>query len=165
MELVRSLLQGVERLGRVHEVAEMLRQRCASSVACDASAVLVPDGNAWRVAAGEHLRPLEERLQIGPDHWLAMEVVAANHGLIIQNTDIARTRLSGAPLASWPNLIALPVSGVGALVLLARQDKGFGRKDLNSLRQEVEAFGGQLQDAVDVRDLARKMIDFVDLVD
>ena len=32
-----------------------------SAVPCEASAVLVPDGEVWRVAAGDQLRPLEER--------------------------------------------------------------------------------------------------------
>jgi len=165
MKVVRTLQHDVVRLGRVPEVAEVLRHLCVSAVACDASAVLVPDGDVWRVSASAHLRPLEERLQISSDHWLVTEVVEANSGVLIKNTDIARTRLSGSPLASWPNLMALPVAEARALVLLARQDKGFNRKDLVRARQEVDSYGRQLLDAIDVRDLARKMIEFVNLVD
>lgn len=165
MNVVRSLQGDIFRLGRVPEVAELLRQHCASAVACDASAVLVPDGDVWRVSAGDHLRPLEKRLQISSGHWLVTEVVEAGHGLLIKNTDIARTQLSGSPLASWPNLLALPVADARALLLLARQDKSFNRKDLTRARQEVGSFGSQLADALDVRRLARKMIEFVDLVD
>ncbi|HET7736865.1 MAG TPA: hypothetical protein VFK52_12880, partial [Nocardioidaceae bacterium] len=135
------------------------------AVGCEASVVLVRDGDSWRVAAGEHLRPLEERLQVAGDHWLVKEVVDSHHGVTITDTDIARTRLGGAPLASWPNLMALPVDDVQAFVVLARTAKAFTRKELNLARREIDTFGDQIHDAIDVRALARRMREFLDLVD
>lgn len=165
MTLVHGLSREASRLTRVHEVAEVVRRRCAGAVPCAASAVLVPDGGVWRVSAGEHLRPLEERLQLGSDHWLVTEVATAKHGLLVTDTDIARSKLSGSPLVSWPNLLALPVEEVGAIVLLARDGKGFGKGDLTRVRGALGDGGSQLLDAVDVRDLARKLSGFVDRVD
>lgn len=164
MAMVHGLSQDASRLSRVHEVAEVIRRSCAGSVDCAASAVLVPDGDVWRVAAGQHLRPLEERFQITSDHWLVAEVAAAHHGVLIKDTDIARTKLGGAPLVSWPNLLALPVEAVGAIVLLARNGKGFGRGDLTKAREALGDSGTELRNAVDVRDLARRLAGFTDPV-
>ena len=165
IQLVRLLRPLVGRLSRVPEVAELLRQRCASAVPCEASAVLVPDGEIWRVAAGHQLRPLEERLQVDAAHWLVTEVVAQGHGVLIRDTDIARTRLSGAPLAAWPNLMALPVSEVNAVVLLARQVKPFSRSDLTKGKQAIGPAALQLGEAVDVRDLARALSQFANKIE
>ncbi len=157
IDLVRELLPLVGRLSRLPEVAEMARVRCSSVVPCEASAVLVPDGDVWRVAAGDRLRPLEERVQIPSTHWLVTEVIGKGHGLLIRDTDIARTKLSGAHLASWPNLLAMPVSDVDAVILLARRDKPFGRADLTAARQSLGAAALQLREAIDVRALARAL--------
>ena len=160
--LVRGLGALVDRLSSVPDAAEVVRLRCASAVRCEASAVLVPDESVWRVSAGEHLRPLEERLQIDQTHWLVSEVVQAGHGVLIRDTDIARTRLTGAPLASWPNLMALPVAEVGAVVLLARGTDAFGRGDLTRGQRAIGSAAEDLQAAMDVRALARALVDFID---
>lgn len=162
IDLVRDLQPLVGQLSRLPEVAEMARVRCSSVVSCEASAVLVPDGQVWRVAAGDRLRPLEERVQIEATHWLITEVVSQAHGVLIRDTDIARTKLSGAPLASWPNLLALPIPDVDAVVLLARRTKPFTRADLTTARHALGAAAPQLQEAVDARGLARAMAVFLD---
>jgi len=164
MDLVRALTPLVGRLSRLHEVSEMARVRCASAVPCEASAVLVPDGDAWRVSAGDRLRPLEERVQVAAQHWLITEVVGKGHGLLFRDTDVARTKLSGAPLASWPNLLALPVDEVDAVVLLARRDKPFAGADLTAAKQSLGSVAQQLAEAVDVRQLARALNVFLDPV-
>jgi hypothetical protein len=165
VHLARQLRRLVGRLRRVPEVAEDLRQRCVSAVPCEASAVLVRDGDVWRVAAGEHLRALEERLQISSRHWLVSEVVGLGHGVLIRDTDIVRSRLSGAPLAAWPNLMALPVSGAEALLLLARQVKEFTRGDLATGERAIGPVVVRLGGAVDVRDLARTLSPFANPVE
>jgi len=163
--LVRQLRPLVGRLSRVPEVAELVRQRCASAVPCEASAVLVPDGEIWRVAAGANLRPLEHRVQIDSVHWLVTEVVGQGHGVTIRDTDIARTRLSGAPLAAWPNLLAIPVAEVNVVVLLARQVREFSRSDLTKAKQAIGPASTQLSEALDVRDLARALSGFANPVE
>jgi hypothetical protein len=165
VHLVRRLRPLVGRLSRVPEVAELLRQRCAAVVPCEASAVLVPDGEIWRVAAGHQLRPLEGRVQVDAAHWLVTEVIGQGHGLLIRDTDIARTRLSGAPLAAWPNLMALPITEVNAIVLLARQVKEFSRSDLTKGKQAIGPAAMQLGEAMDVRDLARALSPFANPVE
>ena len=164
IDLVRDLIPLVGRLSRLFEVAEMTRVRCCSVVQCDASAVLVPDGEVWRVAASDRLRPLEERVQVAATHWLVTEVVGKGHGLLFEDTDVARTKLSGAPLASWPNLLAMPIPDVDAVVLLARREKPFRRADLTAARQSLGAAPHQLREAVDIRHLARSLSQFTDPV-
>ncbi len=165
MGLVRSLQRDISRLGRVHEAARLLRDRCTSAVPCDAAAVLVPDEDVWRVAAGARLRPLEQRLQVRADHWLVAEVVTASHGLLVRDTDVVRARLSGSPLASWPHLLALPVIEARSLVLLARESGGFSEDDLTRAHAALDDAGRLLRDALEVRDLARAMSDYTDRAD
>jgi hypothetical protein len=118
----------------------------------------------WRVEAGSGLRPLEERVQISASHWLVAEIAIGGRGLLIQNTDVARNQLAGAPLASWANLLAVPVAGE-VFLLLARERSEFSREDLAQVAGAVAGLDAPMNDAIDVRRLARKMIDYLDLVE
>jgi hypothetical protein len=162
--MVRSLLGEAGRLPRVADTAGVILSRATEASPADASAVLVPDEGVWRVEAGAGLRPLEERLQIDGTHWLVTETAVGRRGLLIKNTDVARNQLAGAPLASWANLLALPVS-VDALVLMAREGTEFTRADLNRVAEAMSGIDGPMNEAIDVRRLARKMIAYLDLVD
>ena len=110
---VRALLLEVGVLPRVADTAGVVLSRATEAAAADAAAVLVPDDGVWRVEAGSGLRPLEERLQIDATHWLVTEIAIGRRGLLIKNTDVARNQLAGAPLASWANLLAVPVAERG----------------------------------------------------
>jgi hypothetical protein len=164
MNMVRALLLEVGWLPRVAETAGVVMSRATEAVAADAAAVLVPDDGVWRVEAGSGLRPLEERLQIGATHWLVTETAVGRRGLLIKNTDVARNQLAGAPLASWANLLAVPVAGE-VFLLLARERSDFSREDLARVAEAVAGVDAPMNDAIDVRRLARKMIDYLDLVE
>ncbi len=68
------------------------------------------------------------------------------------------------PLASWANLLAVPVAGE-AFLLLAREHSAFTREDLTQVAGAVAGLDAPMNDAIDVRRLARKMIDYLDLVE
>ena len=161
---MRALLLEVGRLPRVADTAVVVLSRATEAAAADAAAVLVPDEGVWRVEAGSGLRPLEERLQIDASHWLVTEIAIGRRGLLITNTDVARNQLAGAPLASWANLLAVPVAGE-AFLLLARERGAFTREDLTQVAGAVVGLDAPMSDAIDVRRLARKMIDYLDLVE
>lgn len=164
MATTRALLREVGRLPRVADTAALILKRATQTAAADASAVLVPDDGVWRVAASEGLRPLEERLQIDASHWLIAEIAFGHRGLLIKNTDVARNQLSGAPLASWANLMAVPLSADG-LMIMARERAAFTRGDLTRVAEAVAGSDDAMADALDVRRLARKMISYLDIVD
>jgi hypothetical protein len=164
MGKVRALLLEVARLPRVADTAAVVLSRATEAAAADAAAVLVPDDGVWRVEAGSGLRPLEERVQIDVSHWLVTEIAIGRRGLLIKNTDVARNQLAGAPLASWANLLAVPVAGEVFLVL-ARENSTFTREDLTRVAGAVMGLDAPMNDAIDVRRLARKMIDYLDLVE
>ena len=161
---VRALLLEVGLLPRVADTAGVVLSRATEAAAADAAAVLVPDDGVWRVEAASGLRPLEERLQIDNTHWLVTEIAIGRRGLLIKNTDVARNQLAGAPLASWANLLAVPVAGEVFLVL-ARERNAFTREDLTHVAGAVAGLDAPMNDAIDVRRLARKMIDYLDLVE
>ena len=161
---VRALLLEVGVLPRVADTAGVVLSRATEAAAADAAAVLVPDEGVWRVEAGSGLRPLEERLQLDATHWLVTEIAIGRRGLLIKNTDVARNQLAGAPLASWANLLAVPVAGE-VFLLLAREHSAFTREDLTQVAGAVAGLDAPMNDAIDVRRLARKMIDYLDLVE
>jgi hypothetical protein len=148
----------------VADTAGVVLSRATEAAAADAATVLVPDDGVWRVEAGSGLRPLEERLQLNASHWLVTEIAIGRRGLLIKNTDVARNQLAGAPLASWANLLAAPVAD-DVFLLLARERSAFTREDLTRVAGAVAGFDTLMNDAIDVRRLARKMIDYLDLVE
>ena len=162
-QLVRALRSEAPTLPRLTHLAQLVLDRCCEAAGAEAAAVLVPDPPIWRVSAGVGLRPLEHRVQIEAAHWLVAEVVMSSHGLVIENTDIARTRLSRAPLASWPNLLVVPLATISGMVLLASKQKNFSRHDLARAAEEAEAFAQPLLEAMEVRDLARMLLEYADL--
>jgi hypothetical protein len=162
---VELLLRDVNVLPRLARTAEVVRKDATAAVPAEASVVLVPDGEVWRVEAGHNLRPLEERLQIDPTHWLVAEVAMQRRGLMIRNTDIARNRLAGAPLASWANWLAMPVGDTDVIVVLAREDRPFAKADMARATKAIAHLTADVRHAVAVRALARALADFRDLVD
>ena len=165
VDLVRALLPRIAALRTLQDIAELVRSLATEGASAGASAVLVPDNDVWRVAAGSGLRPLESRLQINAGHWLVNEIALRDRGLLIRNTDIARSQLAGSPLASWAQLLAAPVGASRAIVVLARADEPFSRAELTKVATDVAGLAQAMDDALATRELARQLIDYLDLVD
>jgi hypothetical protein len=164
--LVRRLRSALDTLFGVPETAEIVISDAVQRARADAGALLVPDDGAWRVAAGIGLRPLEHRYELDTRSWVIQEVARAHLGVIVEESDIARDQLQGAPLASWRHLVVAPVAEVEAVILLARKsDPPFDEADLASLAALGEEAGPLLAAALDTRSLARELSDFRDQPD
>ena len=94
-------------------------------------------------------------------------MATAHQGVIVEDSDAARDRLQGAPLAELRrHLIVAPVPQVGAALLLARKsDPPFDEDDLTLLAGLGEEAGPLLAAAVDTRALARELADLGDDAD
>jgi hypothetical protein len=161
--LVRRLASRVDDLFGVRDTSEVVIADAVERTAADAGALLVPDSGRWRVAAGIHLRAHEHRYELGPDSWLVDEIARGYRGAIVENTDVARSPLQGAPLASRLHLLAVPVPGVECLLLVARDDDpGFTEDDLLTLARLGQEAAPLLSAALDTRALARAMAEFRD---
>jgi len=110
---------------------------------------------------------MEERLTLAADHWLVQEVCGAHHGVVIDDTDIARTRLAGAPLAAWPRLMAVPLPEVRGIAILARSSSApaFTSRTLNQAARALTEAEGLFAAAVQLRELARRLQPFAELED
>ena len=161
VDLVDDLLSRVPDLLSLHVVSQAVVDDACARLSGSAAVVLVKDGEAHGVTAGVGLRPLELRLQLGSDHWLVREVVVAGHGLVVEDTDIARRDLVGAPLAAAQHLVAVPVPAIGGLVMVARDGHGvaFSHTDLATLARLAAEAGPPLREALALRDLARGLND------
>jgi hypothetical protein len=162
--LVRQLTAAVPELYGVRETAEVVVADAVERTAAHAGALLVPDGGRWRVAAGVHLRSLEHRYELDSDSWLVDEIARGYRGVIIENTDVARSPLHGAPLASRRHLLAVPVPTVEGLLLVARDDDPpFTEDDVLNLARVGQEAAPLLSAALDTRTLARALLEFSDV--
>jgi hypothetical protein len=116
----------------VRALSEALASLLAERGESKAVAVVVPNGGYWEVSGGIGLRAVERRLHLDSSHWLISEIAVAGRALLIEDTDIMRPRLAGAPLAAWRHLLALPTPGLRAAVILARSEEAprFTERDL-----------------------------------
>ena len=154
---VRALLDRRSELFGVAETAQVLADAVIEQSGSDAVAVLVPDGDHWRVSGGGGLRPVERRLVLDTSHWLISEIAIGGRALLIEDTDIVRPRLVGAPLAAWRHLLAVPVPGLRAAVVLARGQEAerFAERDLAAVVPVVAEASPLLTAALQMRELAR----------
>lgn len=157
--LAEALLDRVPGLLGLAAVATAVADNACESASGTAAAVLVGDGDRCVVAAGLGLRPLEKRLQLDAEHWLVREVVRASHGLIIEDTDIARGDLVGAPLSASEHLLVVPIEDVAGLVMVARDGKGaaFTSAELEAVAALAAEAASPLREAVQVRELGRAL--------
>ena len=85
------------------------------------------------------------------------EIANPGRAVLIEDTDIVRQQLAGAPLAAWRHLLAVPVPDVRAAVVLARgQEAGpFTDRDLTAVVPTVREAATLLAQAIETRHLAR----------
>ena len=163
LALVRALIGRVSELDGVAATSDVIVKGAVERAGADAGVMLLPDQSRWRVAGGTGLRPVETRFELTEDSWLVKEIALAAKGMIVEDTDIARSRLRGAPLASWRHLMAAPVTGTGAVVLLARKnDPPFDEASLRGLVEVADEAAPLISAAVEVRTLARLLDGFRD---
>lgn len=165
-DLVRRLAPLADDLYGVPETAQVVIADAVDRVAAEAGAILCPDNGGWRVSGGVTLRPLENRIVLQSEAWLIQEVAEDGRGIIIEDTDIARDKLHGSPLASWRQLMVAPVPDVKGVLILARDgDTPFTEQEL----AVVAALGAEaaplLKAALGTRDLARRLAGFEDYFD
>lgn len=162
-ELVATLLGLADGLYTLTETAQVIVEDAVSRAAADSGTLLVPDGEYWRVAAGVGLRPLEYRYQLTEDSWLVTSVGSSKKGVLVEDSDVARQQLHGAPLASRTHLLAVPVAAADAILLMSRDhDPAFDELVLADLAHLADEAGALLQRAVDVRSLARSLARHLD---
>ncbi len=166
IDLVRHLIKTVGTLDNIADTGRAILEDAMERVRADRATLLVPDGARWRVAAGVGLRPLERRSELTTDSWLVHTIASAEKGLVIEDSDIARQPLKGAPLASSKHLLVAPVRRVSAIMLLGRKaDPPFDEADLAVLAVVGDEAGDLLEAALDVRALARLLEEFRDAGD
>ncbi len=155
--LVESISERVGELYGVGDTAQLLADEIVEIADADAAAVLVPDGGLWRVSGGVGLRPSERRLVLDAGHWLVAEIAIGGRALLVEDTDIVRPKLAGAPLAAWRHLLAVPIPEVRSAVVLARgyEAGAFSEQDLTALVQPVRRSVSMMRSALMTRQLAR----------
>ena len=103
---------------------------------------------------------MERRLVLDPTHWLIATVALTDQAALIEDTDIVRPQLSRAPLAAWKHLLAVPIPGIRAMLILARSPKSgvFTEKDLSVAVPLATEAATLLGDALQIRELARRLM-------
>lgn len=163
--LMETVGESVPSLIAVPDAADAIIANAVGRLAVDAGALLLPDDAVWRVSGGYALRPLEWRCQLDADSWLAQVVAVDGRGVVVENTDIVRQRLAGAPLANRSHIVAAPVPNVGGILLMARNDRPFSDDELSTLADVGRAAIASLTDALATRAVARAMLPLTDFPD
>jgi hypothetical protein len=140
-------------------VADAVAADLADSLSADAAAVMLQDSEYYRTVGGFALRPAERRGSIPRDHWLVTAVVRREQALIVENTEVARRQLQGAPLASRTHLLAVPAAGLSCLIVAARSDEPFAEDDLAAAARSAQQATPYLLTAARARDLLRILRD------
>jgi hypothetical protein len=161
-DLVAALTARAGELNGVADCAEVAVIELAERVGAEATVLLLPDGDEWRVAAGTGLRPIEHRARLGADHFLVASVTGGE-ALIADDTDGAREELAGAPLASWPRVLAVGVPGIRGVFVAARHDAPFDEAALRAATAIAAEAAPLLAEALAVRTLARALAPYADL--
>jgi hypothetical protein len=156
-DLIAALAARSGELFGVADTAQVLADDLVERAEADAAAVLVPDGNLWRVSGSVGLRPLERRAVLDAGHWVITQIALGGQVLLLQDTALARPKLAGAPLATWRHVLAVPVPQVQALVILARGPAAppFGEADLARVAGPVAEAAALLATAMQTRRMAR----------
>jgi DNA-binding NarL/FixJ family response regulator len=150
-----GVLSRVSELTGVDETAEAVLTEAIERSGADAGCVLLPDASCWTICASAGLRKRENGARLPSDHWVVREVVEREHAFLVMDSDIARARLANAPLAAWRHLLAVPVLGVGGIILLARDKVTFAERDLQAVVTVAVEAAPLLTTAVLARRLAR----------
>jgi hypothetical protein len=159
---LQQLAAAVDTLLTVEEVGNVVASDAADRLESAAIALLVPDGDSWRVVGSHGLRPAERRIVVSADHWLVAELVNRKRGAVIEHTDITRAQLRQAPLASLDHIVVATETELKALVMAGRDEDPFTEHDLAVLVSLLRAAGPSLKQALDLRDLARQLQPFAD---
>lgn len=154
-ELVGELAARVGELKLLGGLADDLAVAAATAAHADAAAVLLPDASAWTVCGGCGLRPLEFRSVLAEDSWLVTTVGIGARGVLVEQTDIARQRLAGAPLANRPQLLGAPIPGCSGVLIAARQEMPFTSDELSVVADLGRRSASDLAEALQTRQLAR----------
>jgi hypothetical protein len=154
---VRRLMILAELLETPVQAAERVAKLAHETLDAQAVAVLVPDEGKWALCVGIGTRPQEDRLRLQGDHWLVRESLRRRHVIVIEDTDIARARLNGSPLAHWKYLLAMPLLGAESLVIAARARGPFDVSRIGTFSDRIGDLDQPLKDALDTRDLARQL--------
>ena len=161
---VRTVLGHAERVYGVPESAAVVLAEARRRVRADAAALLVADGERWRLAATEDVGDAERGEVLLPSSWLASTMGTARRGLVVEHSDLARERLQGAPLARRRHLLISPVWPAPVVLLLARsEDPDFAEDDVTALVSLAEEAGPLLAAALDARALARTLTPLRDI--
>ena len=116
--------------------------------------VLRPDGG------GVYQIVFRYRSRAEHEAWMSSDQrreLGIDHGLLVEDTDVVRARLTGSPLASWRHLLGVPLSAARGMILLARgmEMPAFSDRDLRIVLRIANESATVFDDALRARELAR----------
>lgn len=145
------------------EVAASVVEAAADALDAEAAAMLCPDDDEWSVVGGFGTRSLELRVSLQPDHWLIHNLLLRQRGAIIDGSDIARSQLANAPLASRDHLVIVSDEQSKSLLIVGRNAAPFTQQDLEHAHDMLQEASPFLVAALAMHDLARSLDRFREL--
>lgn len=161
-QIVAELEERLPYVVPVTDVGNVLLQAAVADTDADSGVVLLREEGEWLVVAGVGLRPLEYRARLHDDHWVVRSATTLGAVVRIEDTDVARQRLAGLPIAGSRNLLLAALGDQQALLAVGRTEP-FVEQDVATLAELCREALGHLDAAVKLRLLARALADYDDL--
>lgn len=158
-----ALAGACDEIPTVAEIASTLAATAAEELRAEAAAVLCADQENWSVVGGYGTRSLELRVSLPPEHWLIENLVSQRRGALIDRSDIVRSELTNAPLASRDHLVIVCDHECESVLMVGRDGEPFTQADLHQAHSLLRQASPFILDALALHELATSLERFRDL--
>ncbi len=152
-----AVLAGLHARPSWKEVAQAVVDDAAPALGPSACLLVRESDATWPVAAGVGLRELEFGLVVDDDHAVVGLGTKQHPVAVVPDTDMIRSDLIGAPLASRRCLLVALVFPLPVLLVIGRAEGPFDQADVKAAVGLVERWRWPLSSALQRRDLARAL--------
>jgi len=149
--IANQLTHAVQGIPTISLVAQTMAEELAASSGAHVAVMVRDDRGCWRVEGGAGLRAFEWAQTIEDDHWLVMAGRDQHPSLMVMDTDVVRSDLIGAPLASRLQLVRTHSTRAQFFVCAGWDDNGNDTGRVALVVEAVRRHGPAMADAMGLR--------------
>jgi hypothetical protein len=149
--IANQLTHAVQGIPPIPLVAQTMADELAASSGAHVAVMVRDDRGCWRVEGGAGLRSFEWAQTIDDDHWLVMAGRQEHPSLMVMDTDVVRSDLIGAPLASRLQLVRTHSTRSSFFVCAGWDDNGNDTGRVAMVVETVRRHGLAMSDAIGLR--------------
>lgn len=149
--IANQLTHAVQGIPAISLVAQTMADELAANSGAHVAVMVRDDRGSWRVEGGAGLRAFEWAQTIEDDHWLVMAGRDQHPSLMVMDTDVVRSDLIGAPLASRLQLVRTHSTRASFFVCAGWDDNGNDTGRVALVVETVRRHSPAMADAMGLR--------------